>query len=84
MILRLELWPMPLSGNALKVTVNGETVYNGAIPADTLAVSLGGFVAQDKLSIEMQTNAITHFPNDPRALGVAIRTLRLGKSVESR
>ena len=84
MILRLELWPMPLSGNALKVTVNGETVYNGAIPADTLAVSLGGFVAQDKLSIEMQTNAITHFPNDPRALGVAVRTLRLGKSVESR
>jgi hypothetical protein len=68
---------MPPSSNALKVTSNGETVYNGTIPSDTLTMSLDSFVAQDRLSIELQTNAIRHYPNDPRALGVAIRALRL-------
>jgi hypothetical protein len=77
--LRLALWPMPLSGNALKITVNGDTFYQGKIPSDTITVPLDKFAAQDKLTIELQTDAITRYPNDPRELGVAIKELRLGK-----
>ena len=80
--LRLELWPLPLSSGELKITVNGGTVYQGAIPSNALSVSLDSFVAQDKLSIELQTAAATRYANDPRELGIAIKALRLGKSIE--
>ena len=77
--LRLALWPMPLSGDALRVTVNGDTVYRGTIPSDPLTIALDAFAAQDKLTIELQTDAVTRYPNDPREFGVAIKQLRLGK-----
>jgi hypothetical protein len=77
--LRLELWPMPLSGGTLKITVNSETLYHGAIPSNAVTMSLDKFVAQDKLTIELLTNAVTHYPNDPRELGIAIKELRLSK-----
>jgi hypothetical protein len=77
--LRLELWPMPLSGGTLKITVNGDTVFNGTIPSDAVTMSLDRFVGQDKLTIALLTNAVTHYPNDPRELGVAIKELRLSK-----
>jgi hypothetical protein len=80
--LRLELWPMPLSGDALEITVNGDTVYRGTIPSDPLTLSLDRFAAQDKLTIELLTAAVTYYPNDSRAFGVAIRQLRLGKRVD--
>jgi hypothetical protein len=79
--LRLELWPMPLSGDTLKITVNGDTVYHGAIPPKAVSMSLDGFLAQDKLTIELLASAVTHYPNDPRELGVAIKELRLSKSI---
>jgi hypothetical protein len=77
--LRLALWPMPLSADALKITINGDTVYQGALPSKAVTISLDGFAAQDKLTIELTTDAVTHFPNDPRDLGIAIKELRLGK-----
>jgi hypothetical protein len=77
--LRLELWPMPLSGGTLKITVNGDTVFSGTIPSDAVTMSLDRFVGQDKLTIALLTNAVTHYPNDPRELGVAIKELRLSK-----
>jgi hypothetical protein len=80
--LRLELWPMPLSGDALEITVNGDTVYRGGIPSDALTLSLDKYSAQDRLTIELFAAAVTHYPNDPRTLGVAIKQLRLGKQVD--
>jgi hypothetical protein len=77
--LRLELWPMPLSSDTLKISVNGDTVYHGNIPSNAVTMSLDKFVAQDKLTIELLTTAVTHYPNDPRELGIAIKELRLGK-----
>jgi hypothetical protein len=70
---------MPLSADALKITINGDTVYQGALPSTAVTISLDKFAAQDKLTIELATNAVTHFPNDPRDLGIAIKELRLGK-----
>jgi len=77
--LRLELWQIPLSGDTLKITVNSDTVYHGTIPSNAVTMSLDRFVAQDKLTIELLTNAVTHYPNDPRELGIAIKELRLSK-----
>jgi hypothetical protein len=77
--LRLELWPMPLSSDTLKITVNGDTVYQAMMPSSALTMPLDKFAAQDKLTIELQTNAVTRYPNDPRAFGVAIKELRLSK-----
>jgi hypothetical protein len=77
--LRLALWPMQLSGNTLKISVNGDTVYRGAIPSDAVTIPLDKFAAQDQFMIELQTDALTRYPNDPRELGVAIRELRLSK-----
>ena len=48
------------------------SVRSATIPLDT-------FAAQDKLTIELQTDAVTRYPNDPREFGVAIKQLRLGK-----
>jgi hypothetical protein len=45
----------------------------------TVTMSLDKFAAQDRLTIELQTNAATRYPNDPRAFGLAIKELRLGK-----
>lgn len=77
--LQLALWPMPLSGDAMKITVNGDTVYQGTIPSDAITVPLDKFAAQDKLTIELQIDAVTRYPNDPREFGVAIKALRLSK-----
>ena len=77
--LRLDLWPMPISGDALTITVNGYTLYQGRIPSNALAMSLDRFVAQEMLTIELRTNAVTRYPNDPRELGIALKELRLGK-----
>jgi len=77
--LRLALWPMPLSANTLRITVNGDTVFRGTIPSDPLTIPLDTFAAQDKLTIELQTDAVTRYPNDPREFGVAVKQLRLGK-----
>ena len=77
--LRLELWPMPLSGNTLKITVNGDTAYHGTIPSNAITMSLDRSIAQDKLTIGLLTTAVTHYPNDPRELGIAIKELRLSK-----
>ena len=73
---------MPLSSDALKITVNGGTVYHGPIPSNGLTIPLDSFSAQDKLKIELQTTAVTRYPNDPREFGIALKTLRLGKSIE--
>jgi hypothetical protein len=77
--LLLDLWPMPLSADLLKISVNGDTIYNGVPPSSALTMPLNKFAAQDKLTIELQTSAVTHYPNDPRDLGVAIKKLRLRK-----
>ena len=70
---------MPLSGDALTITINGDAVYHGAIPWDVVTIPLDKFAAQDKVTMELRTNAVTHYPNDPRELGIAIKQLRLGK-----
>jgi hypothetical protein len=77
--LRLELWPMPLAAAALQITVNGAFIYDSAVPTGAVTMDLEKFAAQDKLAIELRASAVTHFPNDPRDLGVAIRELRLIK-----
>jgi hypothetical protein len=77
--LKLALWPMPLSSDTLKITVNGDTVYQAMMPSSAFTMSLDKFAAQDKLTIELQTNAVTRYPNDPREFGVAIKELRLSK-----
>jgi hypothetical protein len=78
--LRLELWPIPLAGDTLTMTINGDAVYRGPIPSNMVTMSLDKFVTQDKLTTELQTNAVTRYPNDPRELGIAIKEFRLGKS----
>ena len=70
---------LPLSSHALKITVNGDTVYQGTIPSEPITVPLDKFATQDKVTIELQTDAVTRYPNDPREFGVAIKELRLGK-----
>ncbi|MDI1266122.1 MAG: hypothetical protein PS018_22995 [bacterium] len=77
--LRLELWPMPIASERLKLTVNGDAVYDGAVPASAVTIPLDRFAVQDKLAIELSTSGTTRYPNDPRDLGVAIRGLGLGK-----
>jgi hypothetical protein len=77
--LRFELWPMPLAADRIRITANGNTVYDGAIPTDAIDLPLEKFAGRDPLVIELRTNAITHYPNDPRDLGVAIRTLESRK-----
>ena len=34
--LKLELWPMPISGNEFLVKINGRELYKGAVPAGPL------------------------------------------------
>ena len=70
---------MPLLSDTLKISVNGDTLYQGTIPSDAVTMSLDKYVVQDKLTIELLTTAATHYPNDPRELGIAIKVLRLGK-----
>jgi hypothetical protein len=77
--LRLKLWPMTLAADALRITVNGEAVYDGVIPSAEITLPLEKFSAQVRLAIQLQTNAVTHYPNDPRDLGVAIMELQLSK-----
>ncbi len=52
--------------------------------ANAVTMSLERFVARDRLTIELLTNAVTHYPNDPRELGIAIKELRLGKQIDPR
>ncbi|KYH02354.1 hypothetical protein SE91_31355 [Bradyrhizobium sp. DOA1] len=73
--LRLALWPMPISGSEFLVKLNGHEVYRGSVPAEPLSFPLDAFAGEEKLAVELATNAITRFPGDPRDLGFAIREL---------
>jgi len=77
--LRLELWPMPLAAEMLKIMVDDAIVFDGAIPLSTVTVPLENFVMEDKLVIELKASAVTHYPRDSRDLGVAIKELQLSK-----
>ncbi|OSI33367.1 hypothetical protein [Bradyrhizobium canariense] len=73
--LKLELWPMPISGNEFLVKINGREIYKGVVPAGPLSFPLDQFAGDETLVVELDTNAVTHFPGDPRDLGFAIREL---------
>lgn len=73
--LKLELWPMPISGNEFLIKINGREVYKGVVPAGPLSFPLDQFARDEALLVELDTNAATRFPGDPRDLGFAIREL---------
>jgi hypothetical protein len=81
MKLVLALCPMPLSPAAqLRVMVNDTVAFEGAVPSEALTVPLDRFKREKWLNIELQTTPATHYPRDPRDLGVALRQLQLEKS----
>jgi hypothetical protein len=77
--LRLELRPMPLAADKLKILINGKIAYDNVIPIVPVTLPLAEFASDHSLAIELLPNSATHYPNDPRDLGVAIATLRLSK-----
>ena len=79
--LMLSLWPMPLAAAAqLRLTVNDQVAFEGPVPGDSLTVPLDRFAGDSSLTIALKTTPITHYPNDSRDLGVALRQVRLEKS----
>jgi hypothetical protein len=79
----LALWPMPLSAQArLRLTINDWAAFDGPVPSEPLTVSLGRFASQERLTIALKTTPSTHYPRDPRDLGIALRVLRLEKSTQ--
>jgi hypothetical protein len=79
--LMLSFWPMPLSTAAqLRLTINDQVAFEGPVPSDSLTVPLHRFAGDTWLTIALKTTPITHYPNDSRDLGVALRQVRLEKS----
>jgi hypothetical protein len=79
--LMLSFWPMPLSTAAqLRLTINDQVAFEGPVPSDSLTVPLHRFAADPSLTIALKTTPITHYPNDSRDLGLALRQVRLEKS----
>jgi hypothetical protein len=77
----LSFWPMPLSTAAqLRLTINDQVAFEGPVPSDSLTVPLHRFAGDTWLTIALKTTPITHYPNDSRDLGVALRQVRLEKS----
>ena len=75
--LQFQTWPMPVSGDRISVRINGREIFAGSPPASLLSQSLAEFSGDEMLRLEIETNAATHFPRDPRELGFAIRELSL-------
>jgi hypothetical protein len=75
--LKFALWPMPLSGDHVSLRVNGTEIFSGPPPQSALSRSLEQFSGDRMLRLEIEINAPTHFPGDPRDLGFAIRELSL-------
>jgi hypothetical protein len=79
----LALWPMPLAADArLRLIINGGIAFDGPVPNESLTVPLGRFGREEWLTIELKVGPSTHYPRDPRDLGVALRSLRLEKSTQ--
>ena len=77
----LALWPMPLSAGArLIVAVNGISMYDDAVPTQTVTLPLQRFSADQKLVVTLRTNVITRYRNDPREFGIAIKEMKLRKN----
>jgi hypothetical protein len=76
----LRFWPI---GNIekvrLEVQVNGATLFAGAPPMDPVTLPLAQFAGTEGIVIKLTTDVATHYPNDPRSLGVPLRELRLLK-----
>jgi hypothetical protein len=68
---------MPVSGDRIGIRVNGKEIFAGSAPQSSLSRSLDEFAGDETLRLEIETNAATHFPGDPRELGFAIRELSL-------
>jgi hypothetical protein len=77
--LLLQLWPMPLVGARLDITINGDVVYRGPVPANAVTIQLDNYAAATVLAIEIGTDAATRYPGDPRTLGFAIRQLSINR-----
>jgi hypothetical protein len=75
--LQFQLWPMPVTGDRISIRINGRPVFSGPLPQSLLTRSLDEFSGDETLRLEIETNAPTHFPRDPRELGFAIRELSL-------
>jgi len=76
--IELTAWPVA-PGRHMTVTLNGQQVYNGLIPSDS--VPLEWKVTDrsvDLIDIGIITDAI-HVPADPRDLGVALRSLAVSR-----
>jgi hypothetical protein len=68
---------MPVSGDRISIRINGREIFAGSPPQSLLSRSLAEFSDDEMLRLEIETNATTHFPRDPRELGFAIRELSL-------
>jgi hypothetical protein len=68
---------MSVSGDRIGIRVNGKEIFAGSPPQSLLSRSLDEFAGDETLRLEIETNAPTHFPRDPRELGFAIRELSL-------
>jgi hypothetical protein len=75
--LQFRIWPMPVSGDRIAIRINGKEIFAGSPPQSLLSRSLDEFAGDETLRLEIETNAPTHFPGDPRELGFAIRELSL-------
>ena len=75
--LHFLLWPMPLSSREFSMRVNGSELYRGAVPNAAMSFDLEPFAAAAALKLELEADAVTRYPGDPRELGFAIRELKL-------
>jgi hypothetical protein len=78
--LTLELWPVVLDPVAkLSVTVDGRPLFGDTIPAARMEWPLEGVAAGETVSIELQVTPLQRAPNDPRELGVPLKSLLLSR-----
>lgn len=75
--LQFQIWPMPVSGDRISIRINGKEIFAGSPSQSLLSRSLEEFSGDETLRLDIEINAATHFPGDPRELGFAIRELSL-------
>jgi hypothetical protein len=75
--LQFQIWPMPVSGDWIRMRINGREIFSGSPPQSMLLRSLDEFSGDEALRLEIEINAPTHFQGDPRELGFAVRELSL-------
>jgi len=76
--LRMELWPVVINPTAkLTLKVDQRILYEGAFPSSPIEWPLTGAAGRDFLSIDILVTPPQRARNDPRELGLALKSLQL-------